>query len=269
MTWVIAIANQKGGCGKTTTAVNLSACLGLNGQRVLLVDLDPQSHATVGLAGPEAPEGPGVAELIAGWTGPQEVIRSVADGLDLLPSSWRLADLEVRLTRDGADPTFLLEQFQKLTEQYSLEILDCPLGTGLLTRAALAAADLVLVPVETSYFALYGVGRMLALIEEEQSRRRQALPYRILLTLFDRRTNLARQVLKQAREHFDSRLLNVVIAGNVSLREAAAHGQPITTYRRRSRGFRDHMALSAEILSVVPRAKEVPRTAAGGRRWKN
>ena len=122
--------------------------------------------------------------------------------------------------------------------------------------------------METSYFALYGVGRMLALIEQEESNRRQALPYRILLTLFDRRTNLARRILKQAQEHFSSHLLNTVIAGNVSLREAAACSQPISTYRRRSRGFRDHMELSAEILATLSTAKEMPLAAAGGREWK-
>jgi chromosome partitioning protein len=268
MSRIIAIANQKGGCGKTTTAMNLSACLGLRGEKVLLADLDPQSHATVGLAGPTAPDGPGIAELIAGWAGPQEARRTVTEGLDLLSSSWRLADLEIRLTREGAEPTFLLEALRKLPGKYSLTVLDCPPGTGLLTRAALAAADLVVVPMETSYFALYGVGRMLALIEQEESNRRQALPYRILLTLFDRRTNLARRILKQAQEHFSSHLLNTVIAGNVSLREAAACSQPISTYRRRSRGFRDHMELSAEILATLSTAKEMPLAAAGGREWK-
>ena len=261
MTHVITVANQKGGCGKTTTAVNLGACLGRNGEKVLLVDLDPQCHATIGLADPEAADGPGVVEAVTGWTSPQEVVRTVAEGLDLLPSSWRLSDLEMRLIREGDDPTLLRQSLLELGGSYTHVVLDCPPSTGPLTRAALSMADLLVVPVETSFFALYGVGRMLALVEQEESRRGRPLLYRILLTLFDRRTGLAREVLKDVREHFGERLLNTVIAINVSLREAASHGQAITDYRRRSRGFRDHMELADEILATLAAYDEQSRLA--------
>ncbi|MFQ5717919.1 MAG: ParA family protein [Acidobacteriota bacterium] len=268
----IAVANQKGGCGKTTTAVNLSACLADKGERVLMMDLDPQSHATVGLAGPTAAEGPGLAEILGGWARAEETIQQVGDGLDVVASSWRLADIESRLIRQDTGPTFLAELLDGLPRPYDRIILDCPPSTGLITRAALAAAGLVLVPVETSYFALYGVGRMLSLVEEEEQRRRGTVPCRVLLTMFDRRTRLAREVLRQAREHFGPRLLNVVIAGNVSLREAAARGCPITSYRRRSRGFRDHMELREEVIATLSAAKPEPHArdsaAAGGSPWK-
>ena len=261
MTHIIAIANQKGGCGKTTTAVNLGACLGRNGEKVLLVDLDPQCHATIGLGDPEAAEGPGIVEAVTGWTPrqDQEVIRTVAEGLDLLPSSWRLSDLEMRLIRNGDDPALLRQALLELSGSYTHVVLDCPPSTGPLTRAALSMADLLLVPVETSFFALYGVGRMLALVEQEENRRGRPLLYRILLTLFDRRTGLAREVLREVREHFGERLLNTVIAINVSLREAASHGQAITDYRRRSRGFRDHMELADEVLATLGAHEEQSR----------
>ncbi|MFQ5670018.1 MAG: ParA family protein [Acidobacteriota bacterium] len=251
MTPILAITNQKGGCGKTTTAVNLSACLGLQEKRVLLVDLDPQSHATIAISNQEAVESPGLAEVLSGALSGAQAIRPVAEGVDLLPSSWRLDDVTLRLTRESPDPAFLGQALQPLDTTYDFILFDCPPSTGPLTRGALAACDLVLLPVETSYFALYGVGRMLRLIEEEEARRGSSLPYRVLLTLFDRRTSLAREVLKQVREYFNTRLLNSVIAVNVALREAASHGRPITDYRRRSRGCRDYMELCDEVQTIV------------------
>ncbi|MFQ5768365.1 MAG: ParA family protein, partial [Acidobacteriota bacterium] len=143
---LIAVANQKGGCGKTTTAINLAACLALKGVRTALIDLDPQSHATLGLGQSELVEGPGLAELMAGWSGPDQVLHPVAEGLDLVPSSWRLDDLETRLVRQESDAGFLRPVLQEACGNHQVLVLDCPPSTGLLTRGALDMADLVLIP---------------------------------------------------------------------------------------------------------------------------
>lgn len=249
---VVAIANQKGGCGKTTTAVNLAACLGALGRRVLLVDLDPQSHATVALTDPECLEGSGVSDVLAGNVAAADAARPVAAGLDLLCSSPELDELESELTAvAGGRLQQLKRALESVADNYDHAIVDCPPNTGPLTRAALAAADFLLMPVETSYFALYGVGRMLRLIEEEKMRRGSALPYGVLVTLFDRRTTHAREVLKQLRDHFGERLFNTVISVNVSLREAASQGRPIVEYRPRARGCRHHMELAKELMVTL------------------
>ena len=248
---VVAIANQKGGCGKTTTAVNLGACLGALDQRVLLVDIDPQSHATVALTDPESLEGPGVTAVLAGDAAAAVAACPVAEGLDLLCSSPELDELENELTAVAGRRLQLKTALESVGDRYDYGIVDCPPNTGPLTRAALAAADFLLLPVETSYFALYGVGRMLRLVEEEKTRRGSFLPYGVLLTLFDRRTTHARDVLKQLREHFGDHLFSTVIAVNVSLREAASHGRPITEYRPRARGCQHHMQLAKELIVTL------------------
>ena len=248
---VVAIANQKGGCGKTTTAVNLSACLGIQDNRVLLVDLDPQSHATVALTDPENLEGPGVAAVLSGTAAPRDAVFPVGQGLDMLRSSPELDNLESDLITDPGGRLRLTNTLREAARSYDFTIIDCPPNTGPLTRAALAASDFLLLPVETSYFALYGVGRMLRLVRDEESRRGTTLAYGVLLTLFDRRTAHAREVLRQLQDHFRERLFNTVVAVNVALREAASHGRPITEYRRRSRGFEHHMELSKELMVVL------------------
>jgi len=260
---VVAIANQKGGCGKTTTAVNLGASLGSLGQRALLVDLDPQSHATVALTDPRGMGGPGVAEVLGGKTLPGGAIVTVADGLDLLGSSPRLDELESAWSaRPGTTPA-VKRALAGVAERYDFALLDCPPNTGPLTRAALAASDYLLLPVETSYFALYGVGRMLRLVEGEAGRRGEPVPYGVLLTLFDRRTAHAREVLMQLRGHFGKNLLDTVIGIDVRLREAASHGRPITAYRPRSRGAQRHLQLARELTARLA-SKAGRKAAAGG-----
>jgi chromosome partitioning protein len=226
------------------------------------VDLDPQCHATVAVGATEAVEGPGIAEVLGGWASPEATAIDVAPGLRLLPSSWRLADLETRLTLEEVPSTRLAEALRGASGGAETLVLDCPPGTGLLTRSALAAADLALLPVETSYFAVFGVGRMLALLEEEGRRRGAELPFRLLLTLFDRRTALSREVLVRLRREFGPLLLDTVIGLNVTLREAASHGRPITAFRRRSRGFRDHMELGREIQALFADAIGKPGSSA-------
>ena len=267
---VVAIANQKGGCGKTTTAVNLSACLGIQEQRVLLVDLDPQSHATVALTDPAGLQEGGVAAVLGRGLALRESVRPVTRGLDLLHSSPELDELETEWTANPGAQLRLKKVLQGSAETYDWAVVDCPPNTGPLTRAALAASDFLILPVETSYFALYGVGRMLRLVDQEESRRGEPLPYGILLTMFDRRTTHARDVFKQLRDHFGKKLFNTVIAVNVSLREAASHGRPITEHNPRSRGFRNHVQLSKELMVVaIDDTDRRTAVASGGERWKN
>ncbi len=262
---VVVVANQKGGCGKTTTAVNLSACLGVQNQRVLLVDLDPQSHATVALTDPEALNGPGVAAVLREEVAADRAVVPVAEGLGMLCSSGELDELENELTAGPGAARALKKALAQLSDGLDFAVIDCPPNTGPLTRAALAAADFLLLPVETSYFALYGVGRMLRLVDEEESRRGGPLPYAVVLTLFDRRTTHAREVLKQLQDHFGRNLFNTIIGVNVSLREAASHGRPITEYRPRSRGFRHHMELAEELTAqLTDRALRRAAVASGG-----
>ncbi len=266
---VVAIANQKGGCGKTTTAVNLGACLGALGRRTLLVDMDPQSHATVALTDPKSMGGPGVAEVLAGRVAPEDAVVAVASGLDLLGSSPRLDELEASWNPGAATSLVLKKALREAGDGYDHAVLDCPPNTGPLTRAALAAADFLVLPVETSYFALYGVGRMLRLVEEEVFRRGGPLPYGVLLTLFDRRTAHAREVLMQLRGHFGKDLFNTVIGIDVRLREAASHGRPITEYRPRSRGFQRHMELARELTARLASRAGRRTAASGGSGWTN
>ncbi len=261
---VVAIANQKGGCGKTTTAVNLGACLGALERRVLLVDLDPQSHATIALTDPERLEGPGVSDVLAGAVAAAGAARPVAAGLDLLCSSPELDELESELTAVAGGRLQLKKALESVADSYDYAVVDCPPNTGPLTRAALAAADFLLLPVETSYFALYGVGRMLRLVDEEKTRRGSPLPYGVLLTLFDRRTTHAREVLKQLRDHFGDRLFNTVISVNISLREAASQGRPIVEYRPRARGCRHHMELARELMVTLVEGTGHPTAAVSG-----
>ncbi len=261
---VVTVANQKGGCGKTTTAVNLAACLGTEAKRVLLVDLDPQSHATVALTDAEGLSEPGVAAVLAGSTEPAEAIRSVAVGLDLLHSSPELDQLERRLTATAQGSLLLKRVLLRLDGDYDYVIIDCPPNTGPLTRTALAASDFALLPVETSYFATYGVGRMLRLLEEEEARRGSPLPYGVVVTLFDRRTLHAREVLRQLQDHFGTKLLNTVIAVNVSLKEAASRGRPITEHRPQSSGCRNHMELARELMLTLSERLDREAIAASG-----
>jgi chromosome partitioning protein len=215
------------------------------------VDLDPQSHATVALTDPESMEGPGASEVLAGNVDAADAVRSVAVGLDLLCSSPELDELERELTAVAGERLQLKNALESLADSYDHAVIDCPPNTGPLTRAALAAADFLLLPVETSYFAMYGVGRMLRLVEEEETRRGAPLRYGVLLTLFDRRTNHAREMLKQLRDHFGDRLFNTVISVNISLREAASQGRPIVEYRPRARGCRHHMELAKELMVTL------------------
>jgi len=247
---LVAVANQKGGVGKTTTAVNLSAALASLGNRVLLIDTDPQGNATSGVGvGPLADE-PTTYEVLIGNADAGDAIRSTeTPGLDILPADPRLAGAEVELVpiehREGVLARSLTQQL----DRYDFLFIDCPPSLGLLTLNALTAAHSVLVPIQCEYYALEGLGRLLETIE----RIREALNPRlalegILLTMYDSRLNLSVQVAEEARQFFGDRVYRTMIPRNVRLGEAPSFGKPVTAYDPYCIGAASYIGLAKEIL---------------------
>jgi chromosome partitioning protein len=262
----IAIVNQKGGCGKTTTAVNLSGCLEAQGARVLVVDLDPQAHATLGLGiEPESLEA-NLYEVLAEPGGAADlgrVLQPVSERLHVAPSSIVLSALEQKLAADRSDArtTRLAAALEPLARCYDYALIDCPPNVGILTFNALRAAREVVVPLETSGFAIHGVQKLLETLALLADRIGHQLAVRILPTLYDGRTRYARETLGEIRERFGDLCFDTVIRSNVKLREAARAGRPVIRFARGANGALDYAALAVELAAGSPepaRAVEVP-----------
>lgn len=248
MTTVLAIANQKGGVGKTTTAINLGAGLGALERRVLLVDCDPQGNATRGLGGTASP--PHLYHALSGEVPLAETIRSSGfPNLDLIPANRDLVGIEVEFVGEEGWEGILKERLAEVAGGYDVVLLDCPPSLGHLTVSALAAADGVLVPLQCEYFALEGVSELLSTVERIQGglNRRLALAG-ILLTMYDDRTNLSRDVADEVRRHFSDRVFETVVPRNIRLAEAPSHGLPIFQYDIKSRGAEAYLTLARELL---------------------
>jgi chromosome partitioning protein len=249
---VIAIVNQKGGCGKTTTTTNLSGCLARDGARVLVVDLDPQAHATLALgADPEELE-ENLYEVLADPGGTErlrEVCFEHSENLKVAPSGIVLSALEQRLAAEPVDSRTdrLAAALAPVAEEFDYVLIDCPPNVGLLTFNALRAASEVIVPLETSFFAINGVQKLLETIALLTERIGHDLTVRILPTLYDGRTRYARQTLAQIREMFGDMCFDTVIRQNVKLREAASRGKPINAIARTAHGTIDYSALAVEV----------------------
>jgi chromosome partitioning protein len=254
---IIAIINQKGGCGKTTTSINLAACLARLGQKTLLVDMDPQGHCGVGLAVPEdqiertiydalIEQGDGrVAKL-------SEVVWQIASDFDLAPANIKLAAFEqVFAGRPGREER-LIRALDSVRQTYDWCIIDCPPGVGLLTFNALNSADEVIVPVETGFFSLHGLAKVMETLEMLKERCSKDTLIRVLPTLYDTRTKLAREVLQELRAKFRDYLMESVVNFNTKLKEAASFGQPITEYDPGSRGYKDFINLARELMGHRP-----------------
>ncbi len=261
---VIAVMNQKGGCGKTTTVVSLAGCLAIEGHSVVVIDMDPQGHATLGLGIDPDEVDENLYEVLSEEddAGPpfDEIVVSAGENLDVAPSGVILSALEQKLAAEGARGRTerLARALDKIEKSYDFALIDCPPNVGILTFNALRAASEVIVPLETSYYAMHGVSKLLETIALLEDRIGHSLSVRILPTLFDGRTRFAKRALAEIRESYKDLVFDTVIRQNVRLREAAQRGLPIARLDRRSYGFVDYMSLALEILFDREEELEVP-----------
>jgi len=267
MSRVIAVANQKGGVGKTTTTVNLAACVAALDRSVLLVDCDAQGNATSGLGADRTAAQPGLAEVLLGEAVLVDTVRPTAlPGLKLVPAGPGLNGIEMELL-PAADRAFRLKAaLEPLRGGYEYIFLDCPPSLGILTVNALTAADAVLVPVQCEYFALEGLGQLLETIELVRGDLNPGLEVEgAVLTMYDGRTRLAQEVIRQVRAHFRERVYRTVIPRNVRLSEAPSHGKPVILYDLKSPGSVAYLALARELLKTPPPPAARPLAAAAPR----
>lgn len=251
----IAIANQKGGCGKTTVSINLAACLAREGRRTLLIDMDPQGHCALGLAVPEEQIEVSVFDVLTqGPNGERvEITRSIwqiTANFDLSPATTSLAQFDplVQGMSDAEDR--LTEALSGVSDRYDFAVIDCPPHIGLLTRNAMNAACEILVPVDTGYFSLQGLSKQLDTIEAIRAGREQPLEIRVLANLYDVRTKLGREILNELKRKYGPFMCSTFINFNTKLREGASFGQPITEYDPSSMGYRDFVRLAREIVAA-------------------
>ena len=247
----IAIANQKGGVGKTTTAINLSACLAKAGQRVLTIDFDPQGNATTGLGLEKEKIEDTVYELLLGDCSLEDcLMKDVQKNLDVLPSDSNLSGAEIELLETENKERVLKNHLESIRDQYDFIIIDCPPSLSLLTINALVAADTVLVPIQCEYYALEGLSQVLRTIGLVKKKMNTSLELEgVVFTMYDARTNLSLQVVENVKENLNERIYKTIIPRNVRLAEAPSHGMPITIYDSRSTGAESYRLLAAEVIS--------------------
>lgn len=246
---VIAVTNQKGGVGKTTTSINLSACLAERGLNVLLVDIDPQGNATSGL-GQDVERETSVYDVLAGLCAPDAaIVKTEVEHLSIMPTGIELAGAEIELVEEEDRELLLMRALAEMVDRYDYILIDCPPSLGLLTINALTAADTVLIPIQCEYYALEGVGRLAKTIRMMRKKLNPALEIEgILLTMYDSRTNLCGQVAQEVRRHFPDKVFETTIPRNIRLSEAPSYGQPIHIYDPRCAGAQAYRSLAEELL---------------------
>ncbi len=248
MSKIVAIANQKGGVGKTTTAINLSASLGAAEQRVLLIDADPQANASSGFGVRVGDDESTIYEVIIGSVSAEEVVRSV-DLIDLIPSHPRLIGAEIELVSQIARERKLKNAIYDIAERYDYIIIDCPPSLGLLTLNTLTAAQSVLIPIQCEYYALEGLSQLLNTIRMVQKHLNADLRIEgVLLTMFDKRLKLSSQVADEAISYFGEKVYDTIIPRNVRLSECPSFGRPVMLYDVQSAGSRSYLKLAEEFL---------------------
>ncbi|GMU51226.1 MAG: chromosome partitioning protein [Candidatus Xenobia bacterium] len=250
MAKIIAITNQKGGVGKSTTAVNLGAALARSGSRVLVVDVDPQGNTTSGLGVSKSTLECCIYDVLLDQCPPGQAIRKIQENLDILPATLRLAGAEIEMVSVVAREQRLARALTRVESAYDKILLDCPPSLGILTMNALSAATEVLVPIQCEFYALEGITQLMNVVELVTAHVNPALRIGgVLLTLHDSRLNLSEQVAEEVRRHFGERVFTTVIPRNVKLAEAPSFGQSVLDYDFSSRGAQAYLELAREVLA--------------------
>ncbi|ASK61773.1 sporulation initiation inhibitor Soj [Virgibacillus phasianinus] len=254
---IIAMANQKGGVGKTTSAVNLGACLAYLEKKVLLVDIDPQGNATSGVGVNKADVSQCIYNILVEDVPAKDVItQSSVPNLDIIPATIQLAGAEIELVPTISREIRLKKSLEMVKEDYDYIIIDCPPSLGLLTINSLTSSDTVLIPVQCEYYALEGLSQLLNTIRLVQKHLNKDLMIEgVLLTMLDARTNLGIQVIEEVKKYFQDKVYKSIIPRNVRLGEAPSHGQPIITYDPKSRGAEVYLELAKEVMASGERVR--------------
>ncbi len=262
MSKIISVANQKGGVGKTTTAINLAACLALSGQKVLIIDIDPQGNASSGLGVNLRESQKGIYELLAGNASLDQVIYPTEiDTLKIIPSNVDLAGAEIELVGRDHREKILSMALNGVNAEYEFVVIDCPPSLGLLTLNALAVSQSVLIPMQCEYYALQGLSQLLKTLKRIQKSINPDLKVEgILLTMYDARTLLNGQVENHVKKYFSEFLMKTIIPRNIRLSEAPSHGKPIVLYANRSKGSDSYVELAQEVIQQTKGEMVSPKT---------